>query len=257
MTCKNCDKSLSAEDSFCYSCGAKVINHRLTLNYLFSEFYDRFFSLDHNAIIRTFIALYTKPKEVIDGYINGVRRRYINVAGYVAIAITLTGFQLYVAQKYFPESLEYGDFAGTSKEFMESWMGYVSEYQSIMYLLLIPLYALLSKLVFFDRKKYNYTEHIVIIGYTQAQLSITFAIPIIILTTLGVNTINFYWEMMLLMLVYTGYCLKSLFELSIIQIILKTLLFFGLLIIISIIFVIGVVVFLFAYAYLTGNNPFS
>ena len=253
MDCKNCIKPLSVDDNYCNYCGAKVINHRLTLNHLFAEFYDRFVSLDNNAFFRTFISLYTKPKDVIDGYINGLRKRYINVAGYIALAITLSGFQLYIVQKYFPNSMKIGDSA-----FQQSWMESFTEYQSLWYLLLIPLYALVSRIVFYKNKKYNYTEHIVIIGYTQAQLSITFAIPTIILTFFGIDIMNAYVVMVIIMIVYTAYCLKSVFELNKTQLVLKTMLFFLIGFLSFFFIIILIVAIIFAYSNFTGSpNPFQ
>ena len=48
----------------------------------------------------------------------------------------------------------------------------IQEYASIILMLFIPLYALMSRIVFFNRKEYNYTEHLVIFMYIIAQISL-------------------------------------------------------------------------------------
>ena len=258
MECKNCRHPLSGEDNFCNACGAKVIDHRLTLKYLLSEFYERFITFENNIFLKTFLSLYTKPQDVILGYITGLRKRYINVASYIALAITLTGFQFFLIQEFFPESMQFNDFQGSSKEFMDSWMNYFKEYQSFFYILLIPVYALISKLTFLKKKEYNYTEHIVLIGYTQAQLSITFFIPVIFFAALGFNIMSYYFIMTLIMILYTAYCIKNVFELNMIQIVKKTLVFLLLGSVLYFIIIILFVIIIIVYTSLTGsNNPFA
>ena len=81
MECKNCSNQLSTNSDFCNSCGAKVIRNRLTLKNIFEHIIETFFNYD-NKLLRTFIDLFKKPEKVIDGYINGVRKRYVNPISY-------------------------------------------------------------------------------------------------------------------------------------------------------------------------------
>ena len=50
---------------------------------------------------------------------------------------------------------------------------FITEYQSLAMMTNVPIYALISRLVFIKEKryKYNYTEHLVIFMYILAQLS--------------------------------------------------------------------------------------
>lgn len=76
MNCKNCDTALQPEISFCYKCGAKVIKNRITFKNLAVYFGETFLNYD-NKFLQTVINLIKDPKDVIDGYVKGVRKKYI------------------------------------------------------------------------------------------------------------------------------------------------------------------------------------
>ena len=225
MTCKNCELNLHTHHNYCPDCGAKVIRNRLTIKALFSHFSEQFLNYD-NKFLQTFIQLFTQPEVVIGCYINGTRKKYVNVISYFALALTLSGFQLYVVNKYFPELMNIDFMAQPGTEEMQQQnMNFVQEYQSILYMLIVPVYAIVSKIVFFNYKQHNYTEHLVINMYLAAQLSIVSSILIIITSILGMN----YGVIGLLTLpfqiIFSAYCFKRIYNLSFQSIILKTLIF--------------------------------
>ena len=78
MNCKNCNKPLNAIQKFCDDCGAKIIQNRLTPKVLAAQVNEQFISID-NKFLRTFIDLFKNPEIVIDGYINGTRKKHIDV----------------------------------------------------------------------------------------------------------------------------------------------------------------------------------
>ncbi|WP_273566165.1 DUF3667 domain-containing protein [Maribacter halichondriae] len=90
MECKNCQSTLAERADYCSFCGAKIIRNRLNLRNLWTEFTEQYLNLD-NTFLRTIKHLFTKPKEVILGYINGQRKRYLNPISLYAIALTFTG----------------------------------------------------------------------------------------------------------------------------------------------------------------------
>ncbi|MEN8857288.1 MAG: DUF3667 domain-containing protein [Flavobacteriaceae bacterium] len=94
MECKNCKNSLRDIDGFCSSCGARIIDERISLRFLFNEFLDKVLSVD-NKLLKTFLHLFTKPEVVIDGFINGVWKKYYNPVSYLLVSITLSGIYLY------------------------------------------------------------------------------------------------------------------------------------------------------------------
>ena len=107
-----------------------------------------------------------------------------------------------------------------------SFIEKVWEYQALLYVVLIPLYAVIAKITFFNYKAYSYLHHMVIIAYTQAHLSITLFLPTIIMLMLGANLFKFvYYFSVPIMILYTAYCYKKMYGISLGKIIVKTLFF--------------------------------
>lgn len=247
MTCKNCNYNVAPDYNYCADCGGKIVRNRLTLKNLALHFSEHFLNYD-NTFLKTFITLFTKPEKVIDGYINGLRKKYVNVISYFAIALTLSGIMIFVLNKFFPAtiSIESWTPAG-SANFQEKNMAFTQEYQSILYMLMVPLYALTSQLVFLNIKKYNYTEHIVINMYLSAHFSIITCFIIIILAAFfGVHYVSSGMLLLVVQILYSMYVFKKLYKLSLKRILWKTCLFliigFAIFIFISIIY--AVVMFL-------------
>ncbi len=223
--CKNCNQTLKTYDLFCFKCGAKKITYRITLKHLLQETSQRLFSVD-NSIFRTFKDLCVAPEKVIDGYINGLRKRYINAFSYFAISLTATGLFSFIIKKFSinllpgfsKESIDAGEFA----------FNFISEYQSFISFLSIPLIALISLVVFHNYKKYNYIEHIIIYLYAYSHITTIISFLIIAMSLLNLNPniimITSYGQFLIYTL-YIGFTLKRLFVLSFKKILLKTLLF--------------------------------
>lgn len=226
---------------YCNVCGAKVIKNRLTLKNLFESFSEQFLNWD-NKFLQTFLALFKKPEDVIGSYIEGTRKKYVNVVSYFAIAITLSGLQIYIMQQYPMDYDAYlnpdPNIAKMQKEFNDSMFKFVSDYQSLIMMLYIPFYALLVKLFFIKNRTYNYTERLVIFMYAQAQISIAIGIFTIILIPLGTSMTVFGLLVVPIQIFYFAYCLKRVYNLTTAEIILKTLLF---LIVLGIILVIIII----------------
>ena len=249
MNCKNCNLLITDKDNFCNSCGAKIIHNRLTIKNLFEHFSEQFFNYD-NKFLQTFIHLFTKPEIVIDGYIKGTRKKYVNAISYFAIAITLSGLQLFIMNKFFPEAMDYSAYSQKeTEEFNKQTMSFVQEYQSIIMMFYIPLYAFMSKITFIKIKKYNYTEHLVIFMYVQAQISIVSLFYLVGLLILGVPFMALSLSMFPLMILYAAYCLKRLYNLNFQEIILRTLIFM----IILAVFMIILTVIITGGIFLTGG----
>ena len=239
--CKNCNTQLLSKNDFCPSCGGKVIRNRLTLKALFSNFSEQFLNYD-NKFLKTFLHLFSKPEEVIDGYINGTRKKYVNVVSYFAIAITLSGLLMFVLNKFFPGLLDFSSIENKNQvESINSIMDFTTEYQGLIMMFSVPLYALLSKITFFNFKKYNYTEHLVIFMFVSAQLSIIGILFILFTALTGISIMSIGVLIYPISIIYSAYCLKRLYKLSVGKIILKSFLFlfvlFALYIVFSIAFV--------------------
>ncbi|MGR7812205.1 DUF3667 domain-containing protein [Lacinutrix undariae] len=226
MNCKNCKTNLSQDNDYCSKCGGKIIRNRLTLKQLFSHFAELYLNFD-NKFLRTFIGLFKHPQQVIDGYISGTRKKYVDVISYFALAVTITGFEYFILRKFFPNFIDISNMTYKGSEaFMADYMNTVIEYQSLVLMLFVPLYALVGKFVFYNYKNYNYTEILVIFMYVIAQLSIAGAIILLTSAVFGLNMGVLSPVISIFQIVYSGYCLKRLYHLNKKSIILKTLLFF-------------------------------
>jgi len=225
MNCKNCLTSLAPTSHFCYLCGGKVIKKKLTFRNLFEHFSETFLNYD-NKLLRTFIDLFKKPEAVIETYINGVRKRYVNPISYFGLAITLTGLYMLIVTKFFPETFDFSILtAPGQEEFQRKNMSFVQEYQALVMMFYIPIYAIMARISFLGLNKFNYTELLVIFMFTQAQISITTAVLTVITSSLGLAMGIVSIITLPLMVLYNAYCLKRLYKLNLVEIIARSLLF--------------------------------
>jgi len=248
MECKNCKHILEEGDLFCSNCGAKVIKNRLTVRTLWGEAKENLLSIEGNKPIRTFIDLFADPKQVIDGYIRGVRKKYINAFGYFTIAVTFSSLFYFIAAKFFPETLNSGyelfNFNQQQSPLGDEIKDVTFEYQSLIFFLFIPFFALISWILFLDKRKYNYIEHLVLNLYGYSQASII-AIILYFMTIWFEGVFKYVLlSALIVQVIYYGYMLKKVYELSVLQISIKTFLFFPLGFVFYIIVSIGIFIFL-------------
>ncbi|MDT0622249.1 DUF3667 domain-containing protein [Croceitalea vernalis] len=234
MNCKNCENSLRTDYSFCPDCGAKVIRNRITVKNLWYDAVERFFNVD-NTFIVTFKHLFTKPEKVIVGYIEGVRKKYLNPISYFTIAVTIGGLFLFLNKQYFPEAMNYGfnsidmetlseaDKVGQNlgKEFQK----YLADYQNLFYVLMLPFLALISRVVFYNKKEYNLSEHFVMNIYGYSQMSL--CVNLVYIALIWNDKLLYYASGIngIFQIAYFTYLFKRVFKLNIKQTILKLLLF--------------------------------
>lgn len=249
MNCKNCHTKLETSDDYCKSCGGKVIRKRLTFKNLFEHLSETFFNYD-NKLLRTIIALFKRPEEVILGYINGVRKKYVNPVSMFGLALTISGIYILIVNKYFPEMLDFSSFTiEGQEEFQKRNMTFVQEYQSVIMMLYVPIYALMARVVFLGLKKLNYTELLVVFMYIQAQISIVSSVVVIALGICGLASSIVGMLVIPLMIIYSAYCLKRIYGLSLLEIIVRTMLFGAVLIATFIL----VTIVVFIIMFLTGD----
>ncbi|MBR9915810.1 MAG: DUF3667 domain-containing protein [Algicola sp.] len=240
--CKNCQVELPENSDFCNKCGGKVIRNRLTIRNLFEHLSETFFNYD-NKLLRTFIDLFKCPEIVIEGYINGLRKRYVNPISYFGLAITLTGLYIVILNKFFPEALDFSAFAMKGQEeFQQKNVSFIQEYMSIFMMLYIPVYALIARITFVGINKFNYTELVIVFLYWQSQSSIISSVIIIIGAIFGINQGILGLVFLPLMTLYAAYILKRIYSLTLGQIVLRSILFLGVLTAVMIAIVILVII---------------
>lgn len=260
MQCKNCEYSLETSNKFCPNCGAKIIHHRLTLKNLWSDFSERFLNYD-NSLFNTMKHMFTKPEVVIENFIGGTRKKYLNVFNYFALAITITGFITFISLKFYPEIYKeamnvMSSFQETQaqKDMMSNTLSGFFDYQSLFYFLTIPVLALISKIVFYNYKKYNYTEHTVIYLYAYSHTLVVINFTYIISLFINKDVFSYFTLLSIpFSVLYIAYILKRLFKLTFKQILLKTLLFLlvGIIFYIGIIIIVGII--MIAYMFIDGS----
>ncbi len=211
MNCKNCRADLQPSFDYCPTCGAKVIRRRLTLKNVWEDISVQVFNLD-NKLFKTFRHLISQPEVVINGYISGVRKKYMNPISYFAIAITLVGILFFVLRNVYHVDLTPGSIANSGKT---PNMDFVFDYQGIITYLIIPMYALMTWFLFFDKKKLNFTEHVVTNAYITGQVS--FVQVLICLPLFGFLDIRydlFTWFFLLLTITYQFYVFKKIYQIG-------------------------------------------
>ena len=151
MSCKNCKRPLLIEDKFCSDCGAQVVTQKLTVKKVIHEFSERYLSLD-NKFITTFKTMFTHPEWVVNGYLDGLRMRYVNPISYLIIAVTLSSINVYLMRNGYFGEIDYASMSGNQKTpfDMKDYMNSVYDYNSILVFSILPLLALVSKIVFFN-----------------------------------------------------------------------------------------------------------
>ncbi len=222
MNCKNCHTQLKHSQKYCGECGAKIIQNRLTPRVIATQINEQFISID-NKFFRTFIDLFKKPESVILGYINGTRKRHIDVLQYFAISLTLAGIQVFLMTTFFKNALEFDSsftepFKNLANQEKNPFVGFeydiFTKYQGLIYILTVPLSAFGTWLVYFvvGKKQFNYTEHLVLNLYYSAQIIIITAVFRILFLIFGLNYLIVSTIITIPTFIYLGYVLKRIFK---------------------------------------------
>lgn len=251
MNCKSCSSEIKENNRFCSNCGSKIVNDRLSLKGTWEEFVGPFFSWDNN-FWRTFFDLFTNPKDVLEAYISGARKKYFQPFSFIILYATIAVF----FYKFFPleiimdYSKGFTDGLNTSnpsaklpKFDMKNYMESIMSYYNFFVLLLIPVYALISYIVF-NKRGHNFFEHLVFNSYLQSNLGfISLVLQVILVNFLGISFSIYSLLLSFLFILFTLYAFKKLYHqnfkqsiFSIIKFLLLYFLCFGFIMIISLIF---------------------
>ena len=161
MNCKSCHSEINENSSFCSSCGSKIVHDRISLKGTWEEFIGPFFSWDNN-FWRTFLGLFTNPKDVLEAYINGARKKYFNPFSYLILFATIA----VLFYKLFPmpdiESITKGFPSGNQDQTanpidMKSFFDGMMNYYNFVFILMIPFMAVTTYFTFF-KKRNNFPE---------------------------------------------------------------------------------------------------
>ena len=196
MNCKNCTTELENDAQFCNYCGAKVVKNRITFKELITLFIIDIFGVD-SRFFRTIKEMAIHPDRVLNEYITGVRKKYVNPFAFLAVGaalslliynyfaddyikfqqsinvdqiaevqrkaeVNLKDFE-HLPQKEFQKIKLNKQIATTQLKFMESTTKFTLQYFNLFAFLFLIIYATLSKWTY--PKPHNFGEHIVMNAY--------------------------------------------------------------------------------------------
>lgn len=156
-----------------------------------------------------------KPENVIGGYISGVRKQYVNPVSFFGLTLTIVSIEWIILQKFFPELLNMSSISPNGDEtFFNNISSIMEKYGSLLMMLYVPLYAIISRTVFFDSKTYNYTEHVVAYLYILSVISLFGAITNLIFVSFDYDLGGASYISIIIQVVYISFCFKRLYKLS-------------------------------------------
>lgn len=183
MNCKNCNEALLDTTKYCSNCGAKVVSNRITTKELWSSFATDFFGWD-NKYLKTMRALFSKPEMVLDGYLQGIRKKYVTPFVFLAIGTALSMLlfneladdyiqmsnafndrQMELIHKSLDNTTNVEDYKEGYRKSNTDLQNSVLKYFNFFTFLLVPVYAFFAFLVF--GKPHNFAEHLIINCYLQ------------------------------------------------------------------------------------------
>lgn len=222
MNCKNCNTALNDHINFCPECGAKIVKNRLTLKNIAANINEQFLNID-NTFLKTFIHLFTHAEIVVNGFIHGTRKKYINVIQYFAVALTLVGIQVFLMNTFFRDSLEFNiDFLESIEKntdqsnnpFKSLKFEDYNNYQSIIYILSVPISTIATWAAYYviGIRQFNFTEHLVINLYYSAQVIIISAVLSILFLCFGLDYLMISSVISVFTFAYFFYILKQVFN---------------------------------------------
>lgn len=188
-TCKNCGQDTNGK--FCSDCGQTTHIHRVNLHHLIHEFLHGVLHVD-KGLFFTIKELTVRPGQTIRNYLGGKRVNYFKPFSYLFMIATVYTLIMHfmdipiinsesvleVARA--TQEIEHDEIMVEINDNLQFFYSWINERYAIFSLLLLPLSAFISFLVFY-RTKYNYGEHLVINSYIvgHSTLLLIIGIPFI------------------------------------------------------------------------------
>lgn len=191
-TCKNCGQE--TKGNFCSDCGQSTHTHRVNLHHLIHEFLHGVLHVD-KGIFFTIKELTIRPGQTIRNYLGGKRVNYFKPFGYLFLIATVYTLIMHfidipiinsdsvlkaVHTSHGSQEFEHKEMLVATNNTLQLFYNWINERYAISALLLLPLSAFVSFLVFY-KTRYNYGEHLVINSYIvgQSTLLLIIGIPFI------------------------------------------------------------------------------
>ncbi len=253
MNCKNCQDTLEENAHFCDNCGAKVVLYRITFKQLLLDFFINTFGVDSRFFL-TLKKMITHPDDVINEYLTGVRRRYVNPFAFLAVGagLSLLIFNYFaddfiriqsttntnqikeikktaekeivitpeMSEKEIQKLYSKKKVAQMQLKFMDKWMQFMLRYFNLLTFVFLFIYAILSKWTYW--KPHNFGEHIVINAYVYGFATYFTIISFIVAMLVHPDIYTFS---LLIYIIYYLYVFGKLYNYGILKSIFKLLRF--------------------------------
>lgn len=158
--CPNCNQLIA--ENFCTNCGQKKYK-RIDKKYLLDEL--QYTILHTNkGFLYSVKNIIKNPGKTAREFINGNRVSHYKP---ILLAFVLSGISAFISYKILGLKEIMSEFYSKqhmSSQFMNDYMSFTSSYSSIIMLMLIPFFALITKLAF-RKWGQNYYEHVVMNAY--------------------------------------------------------------------------------------------
>jgi len=151
--CLNCNEPL--QGNFCIHCGQSAKTHRFTIKHIFTK--DVIFAIFHvnRGLLFSIKELFTRPGHSVREYVSGKRVTHLNYFTLLVIVLLIFSLVEHLTPFHFADLIE------TDKEILERFEALLKKYPKVIYMGIIPFYALFSFLIF-KRANQNYAEHFVL-----------------------------------------------------------------------------------------------
>ncbi len=181
-TCKNCTHTV--EGNFCSNCGQTAHTHTLDWHYVMHEVQHGAFHVD-KGLLYTLKELYLRPGYTIRQFIAGSRINYFKPVAMIIFLGAVYGFLFHYLEINIMPPIIADNKTMAMQMAMQNW---VTSHYTLVILLMIPLYALASKIAFM-KSGYNYVEHLALNSFL-AGMKLFFQILLLPLMYLWQNSNN-------------------------------------------------------------------
>lgn len=196
--CKNCDRDLTPQFTFCPDCGQKANLHRLNIHDIFHEAIHYFTHAD-KGIFQLIRDLTVRPGSVAREYVEGRRRHYFPPLNFfliiAAILVISSSWNPTKTSDISQQNIEQLSKIKDPQERAEQLQVYerkakvspfVSKYSNLFALASLPLSAFVF-FVFYARSRYNYIEHLVAGMYMIGFCLLIYALLVAAANAIGIK----------------------------------------------------------------------
>jgi len=161
---------------------------RFTIKSLAVDFFHNIVHLERKMIVYTAVDLTVRPGKAIQKVLEGYRQYLYNPLEYIVVVaaiISLLNLRYHFFSNEFTQSGSEANVSAYSigylndnKMFFDGFFRYSEEYPSLVNIVAIPVFSILSYLLFFGYKR-NFAENLIINSYITAQqlLFLVFLVP--------------------------------------------------------------------------------